>query len=187
MNRKALHLVLASCTEFTLTKYFFLITARQNVYSQDSIISFDHVLGQKKNYSFKCGSVNGWNAFFVDIWTQWICAIAFVGHVHIERNLFMSLDRTSASCDLCALEPIQDLSLKIQQSSIQGVPHLWGFSLPTYLVRASVGISCYLVESLEHSHLHEFFKSQNLRKAGTLCIIRWNNGLTEQSSCRLMV
>ena len=35
------------------------------------------------------------------------CAIAFVGHVHIERNLFMSLDRTSASCDLCALESIQ--------------------------------------------------------------------------------
>ena len=44
------------------------------------------------------------------------CAIAFVGHVHIERNLFMSLDRTSASCDLCALESIQDLNLKIRQS-----------------------------------------------------------------------
>ena len=87
----------------------------------------------KKNNSFKCGSVNGWNAFFVDIWTQWICAIAFVGHVHIERNLFMSLDRTSASCDLCALEPIQDLNLKFRQSSIQGVPHLRGFSLPMYV------------------------------------------------------
>ena len=37
-------------------------------------------------------------------------AVAFVGHVHIERNLFMSLDRTSASCDLCALESIQDLN-----------------------------------------------------------------------------
>ena len=47
------------------------------------------------------------------------CAIAFVGHVHIERNLFMSLDRTSASCDLCALEPIQDLNLKIRQSSLR--------------------------------------------------------------------
>ena len=38
-------------------------------------------------------------------------AVAFVGHVHIERNLFMSLDRTSSFCDLCALD------LKIRQSS----------------------------------------------------------------------
>ena len=70
------------------------------------------------------------------------CAIAFVGHVHIERNLFMSLDRTSASCDLCALESIQDLNYNgLMEWSFRHLMVQWLF---WYWWRFIETVSCWL-------------------------------------------